>query len=61
MKARKIKTKLDLGDHTTEFSRWYDGKGTYLWIGSNNKCIGTLSGHKLYRLAKTIVNEFENK
>ena len=62
MKARKIKTKLD--DEKSQvrgnMSGWLDGKGTYLWFGDkDDKFIGTLSGQRLYRLAKAIVTQFE--
>jgi len=38
---------------------WYDGKRTYLWFGGGGACLGTLSGQKLYRMAKAIVRQFE--
>ena len=40
---------------------WFQGKGTYLWIGDaeGRHCYGVISGHRLYRLAKAIVRHFE--
>jgi len=64
---RKITTKPD-GD-TYEgliISGYFSGKRTYLWFGEKvgiykEKCLGTLSGQRLYRLAKAIVRQFEDK
>lgn len=65
MRPLKIKTKLAQGEitqDTLELSGWLDGKRTYLWIGeANGPCRGILSDHKLYRLAKAIVKQFERK
>jgi len=65
--SKKIKTTIDQhkNEHFPEkaiIGGWLDGKeGTYLWLGdSDNKCIGTLSGNRLYRLAKAIVKQFED-
>ncbi|KKL86692.1 hypothetical protein LCGC14_1942160 [marine sediment metagenome] len=67
MTPRKIRTKFD-NDHKfiqqpAVLGGWFEGKLTYLWIGGykNGPCIATLSGHKLYRLAKAIVKAFESK
>lgn len=65
MKSRKIKTKLSGGGGVLplELGGYYDGKHTCLNLsekGPPSPCRGTLFGHKLYRLAKTIVKEFEN-
>lgn len=40
---------------------WFQGKYSYLWFGIGKKgpVLGTLSGQKLYRLAKAIVQRFE--
>jgi hypothetical protein len=62
MKARQIKTQADHGKKNIILSGWLDGKGTYLWIGDkNDNHLDTLSGYKLYRLAKAIVKQFEIK
>jgi hypothetical protein len=61
---RKIKTKPD--EDTYEgliISGYFSGKRTYLWFGEKvdigiTKFLGTLSGQKLYRLAKAIVRQF---
>jgi len=59
--AKKIRTHRDRGGtYILEIRGWLDGrKGTYLWFGIVDNCIGTLSGQKLYRLAKAIVRQFE--
>jgi hypothetical protein len=63
--ARKIKTKPDPNTLSNPelqmiMGGWYDGRWSYLWFGDHtDRCIGTLSGQRLYRLAKTIVKEFE--
>lgn len=60
MKARRIKTKSDYIDDPIRFGGWFQGKQTYLRIGNElDECIGTLTGQKLYRLAKAIVRQFE--
>ena len=38
---------------------WYSGKSTYLGFGTHGNCDATISGKKLYRLAKSIVKQFE--
>ncbi len=48
-------------DPTFELSGWFQGKHTYLWFGLNQVCLGTLSGGKLYRLAKAIVKHYESE
>jgi hypothetical protein len=55
----RIRTKPDRKDDKIEIGGWLDGKGTYLWLGKDGKCIGTISDKKLYRLAKAIVKQFE--
>jgi hypothetical protein len=61
MKARKIKTKVQLMSKNTifELNGHYNGKQTYLWFGDSHTCYGILNGAALLRLAKTIVREFE--
>ncbi len=63
MKPHKINTQLD-GAKTESIgilSGWLQGKLTYLWVGDKSgNFVGTLSGHKLYRLAKAIVRQFDN-
>lgn len=62
MRSRKIKTKLS-GSGALKLGGYYDGKHTYLNLsekGPPSPCRGVLFGRKLYRLAKTIVKEFEN-
>lgn len=64
MKATKIKT---TPDKTTipkiSIAGWLQGKQTYLWIGTADgvNCLGIISGHKLYRLAKAIVRQYEEE
>lgn len=59
---RRIKTHTD-SDMPKKISidGWLAGRQTYLWIGSldGEKCLGCISGHKLYRLAKAIVKQYE--
>lgn len=63
---RQIKTTINNTCSSLNFKLfgWYDGKQTFIGfadrICDNDICHGTLSGQKLYRLAKTIVKEFEN-
>jgi hypothetical protein len=63
--ARKIKTNPDVKangkpEDKMKLEGWYDGRWSYVWFGDHtDRCIGTLSGQRLYRLAKTIVKEFE--
>lgn len=40
---------------------WFNGRGTYLWIGSGDHFHGELSGQRLYRLAKAIVRQWEEE
>ena len=49
------------GEQLTLLSRWFSGKYSYLWITRNDTCLGMVSGQKLYRLAKAIVKQFEEK
>jgi hypothetical protein len=58
--SQKIRTKSDFPDKdTVEIGGWFNGKNTYLWIGKDKVCIGTISGQKLYRLAAAIVDQFD--
>lgn len=67
MKARKIRARLlskrDYPQSTAVLGGWFDGRQSYLWIATqkDGPCIGTLSGQKLYRLAKAIVRAWEGK
>ncbi|MCR4300750.1 MAG: hypothetical protein NUV51_03995 [Sulfuricaulis sp.] len=65
MSAQTIRTKSDrscLLSNRLEISGWLSSRrGTYLWFGLDGKCIGTLSGARLYRLAKAIVRRFEER
>jgi hypothetical protein len=62
---RKITTKLTPACHAPEaegeLGGWLHGKRrTYLWFGTRNgRCLGTLEGQKLLRLARVIVKEME--
>jgi hypothetical protein len=57
--SRKIKTQPTLWTEGFNMWGWLCGKETYIAFGIENKGLGELSGYKLYRLAKAIVNEFE--
>ena len=64
MTARKIRTSLDESALVApaKLGGWLQGKQTYLWIGDNaGRCIGLVSGYRLYRLAKAIVAQWEAK
>jgi len=62
MSAKAIKTQPNrVGDSGLELGGWLDGRETYLWIGVNGICLGTLEGHKLARLAKAIVRELSQE
>jgi len=54
--ARRIKI---TAPQPLEVSGWLDGKQSYLWFGVDGKYIGTLTGYRLYRLAKAIVKQWE--
>lgn len=61
---RKITVELDSNivrknSENFEISGWFSGKLTYLWFGTDKLFFATLSGQKLYKLAKKIVEEFE--
>lgn len=60
LKARRIKTTPSYSSNLS-LGGWYDGKKTYLWLGTADKqySYGYISGSKLYRLAKFICKEFE--
>jgi hypothetical protein len=58
MRNRKIKMRVDSGEsgERAEIGGWYGDRGrTYLWLGLNGRCIGTISNSKLLRFAKTIL------
>lgn len=58
---RRIKTRPDHGDKV-KLGGWLSGRSTYLWIGDeDDNFIGSISGHRLYRLAKAIVRQFESE
>jgi len=61
MTIRAIKTKPDKQPGHPGFilGGWLSGKTSYLWMGVDNMCLGTLSGRRLYQLAKAIVKQFE--
>lgn len=60
-RGRKIRTTPDKGMvRRITLGGWLSGRRTYLWIGDvNGNCLNTISGQKLYRLAKAIVAQFE--
>ena len=43
-----------------ELRGWLSSENTYIGIYDETRCLCFLSGYKLYRLAKAIVNHFEN-
>lgn len=47
-------------DSIVRVGGWLQGEQTYLWLGIDGRCYGTVTGHKLYRLAKAITRQFEN-
>ena len=60
--SRPIKMKLSMDDNgKTETGGFYDGKHTYLgmWDKQTTHCHGFIHGKSLYRLAKSIVRQFE--
>lgn len=63
MNHRRIKTQFDKFDKSSlgnlRLGGWLQGRLTYLWVG-NDTLYATLSGQRLYRLAKAIVKQFEN-
>lgn len=68
MRSRKIQTTITsvpLGDagkaRAASIGGWLQGKQTYIRIGvgPQDEYGGSLHGHKLYRLAKAIVKQFE--
>ena len=61
MNPRKIKTNPDGRNSELEIHGWFNGTQTYLWLGKDGICIGTIGGQKLYRLAKAIVKQFEEE
>ena len=58
--TQKIRTTPDRPQDTVEIGGWLSGRLTYLWLGKDGRCIGTISNQKLYRLAKAIVRQFES-
>jgi hypothetical protein len=65
MKTQQIRTKPDkpFGRHSAiRLSGWLQGRDTYLWIGSvDDRPLATISGQRLYRLAKAIVRHYESE
>ena len=61
MSNKRIRTKSDRPNDKIIIGGWFSGEHTYLWFGDlEDRCIGTISGNKLYRLAKAIVRQFES-
>ena len=58
--GRQIRTKPDMNGNGAVLGGWLSGYGTYLWIGEGDRCVTTIGGRKLYRLAKAIVRQFES-
>lgn len=59
---RRIKTQTDKDmPQKISIGGWLLGKQSYLWIGTvdGKECLGCISRHKLYRLAKAIVKQHE--
>ncbi len=59
-KPRKIRTTPAYPILGFNLGGWLHGKNTYVWFGVGDKCLGTLGGGKLYRLAKAIVRQFDS-
>lgn len=67
LKAQKVRTSFDksyltpnLNSSSRMISGWLDGKGTFLYFDDRNgETLGTISGNRLYRLAKAIVRHYE--
>ena len=61
MSAKPIRTQPTYRPSSSELTigGWYDGAKTYLWIGEAERCLGTIEGNKLLRLARAIVKEME--
>lgn len=61
MRKSKIRTTLEAGEHgeNLKLGGWLDGSRSYLWVGTEKRCMGILSGYKLYRLAQAIVKHWE--
>jgi len=66
-RIRPIPIRTSTDNKNIIISGWYHGKCTYLWLGIQNKATGygkyldTISGGKLYRLAKSIVRHFDRE
>ena len=69
---RRTKTPVQLPERPMEtgmngialvYTGWLDGRRSYLWFGEreNGPCWGTLSGPRLYALAKKIVATWEQE
>ena len=61
MKTQEIRTKPDFSDATVIFGGHLSGKRSSLWIGHkiHQTYAASISGGKLYRLAKAIVRHYE--
>lgn len=75
MRNQRIRTHVDPLPSTPQPIRlggWFCGKDSYLWIGepepdkdgkapagSTGRCFALVSGQRLYRLAKAIVDHYE--
>lgn len=62
MRSQRIRTKPDRNMSSAfQIGGWLHGRHTYLWFGMDGKCIGTIYGQHLYRLAKAIVKHVESE
>ncbi len=65
MKSQPIRTKPDenylFRENGFEMGGFLDGKKTYITFWEDYDYLGSLSGQKLYRLAKAIVKQFEGE
>jgi hypothetical protein len=66
MKAQPIRTNTDKRSSGVpgtgfEMGGFLDGKRTYISFWGHSNYLGSLSGQKLYRLAKAIVRQFERE
>lgn len=61
MKRQEIRTTLDKsGYKLARIGGWLDGKRSYIRLANaNDEYIGSLSGLRLYRLARAIVRHWE--
>ena len=63
LKTQRIRTKpskVSSSSPNLELGGWFQGKDTYLWIGYKDSFLGYVAGRKLYRLAKAIVERYED-